>query len=60
MLAVVIVVNDGLDKGNHDVAQLDFQEFERDLSVISWARHIMSDKNHGYANEEETHGGVSG
>ncbi|WP_208450692.1 hypothetical protein, partial [Burkholderia ambifaria] len=25
-----------------------------DLSVISWARHIMRCKGHGYANEEET------
>ena len=24
-----------------------------DLSVISWARHIMRCKSHGYANEEE-------
>ncbi|WP_208456455.1 hypothetical protein, partial [Burkholderia pseudomultivorans] len=29
-----------------------------DLSVISWAGHIMRCKSHGYANEEETNGGI--
>ncbi|WP_208459777.1 hypothetical protein, partial [Paraburkholderia caribensis] len=33
---------------------------KKGLSVILWARHIMRGKSHGYANEEETHGGVSG
>lgn len=28
---------------------------ELSLSVISWARHIMRVKSHGYANEEETY-----
>jgi hypothetical protein len=31
-----------------------------DLSVNLWARHIMRCKSHGYANEEETNGGVPG
>ncbi|WP_409071730.1 recombinase family protein [Burkholderia ubonensis] len=31
-----------------------------DLSVISWARHIMRGKSHGYANEEETNGSIPG
>jgi hypothetical protein len=36
-------------------------EEEPDLSVISWARHIMKDESHGYANhEEETHRRFSG
>ncbi|MFC4706856.1 LysR substrate-binding domain-containing protein, partial [Paraburkholderia caffeinitolerans] len=33
---------------------------DADLSGILWARHIMRGKNHGYADEEETYGGVSG
>ncbi|CAB3646633.1 hypothetical protein LMG5911_02121 [Achromobacter spanius] len=31
-----------------------------DLSVILCARHIMRTKDHGYADEEETHSSCSG
>ncbi|WP_261539682.1 restriction endonuclease fold toxin 5 domain-containing protein [Burkholderia multivorans] len=36
-------------KGDYD----QFLDEDGDLSVISWARHIMGCKSHGYADEEE-------